>query len=103
MSYKAYTQPIVDSNKIFKDNIFDGKVLFCTGGLDRVVRSKLEQKVKVSRRSHLGNTCRTVSISMTVRNAFSDKPEMGARKLPAAPILCKNVEQGEPQSVLMNR
>lgn len=28
---------------------------------------------------------RTVSISMTVRNAFSERPEMGARKLPAAP------------------
>jgi len=28
---------------------------------------------------------RTVSISMTVLNAFSDSPERGARKLPAAP------------------
>lgn len=28
---------------------------------------------------------RTVSISITVRNAFSDRPEIGARKLPAAP------------------
>ena len=27
----------------------------------------------------------TVSISMTVLNAFSDRPEIGARKFPAAP------------------
>lgn len=29
---------------------------------------------------------RTVSISITVLNPFSDKPEIGARKLPAAPL-----------------
>ena len=28
----------------------------------------------------------TVSISMTVLNAFSERPEMGAKKFPAAPI-----------------
>jgi len=33
----------------------------------------------------------TVSISMTVRNAFSDRPLMGARKLPAAPQMTKSM------------
>lgn len=28
---------------------------------------------------------RTVSISSTVRNAFSDRPDIGAKKFPAAP------------------
>lgn len=28
----------------------------------------------------------TVSISITVRKAFSERPEIGAKKLPAAPI-----------------
>ena len=33
----------------------------------------------------------TVSISTTVLNAFSDSPEMGARKLPAAPQTTKSM------------
>jgi hypothetical protein len=36
-------------------------------------------------RGESGARGRTVSISMTVRNAFSEMPEMGAMKLPAAP------------------
>ena len=32
-----------------------------------------------------------VSISITVRNAFSLKPEMGARKFPAAPQMTKSI------------
>ncbi|KAI0808989.1 hypothetical protein BC629DRAFT_1580384 [Irpex lacteus] len=32
MSSKAYTQPLADSTSVFKDGLFDGKVLFCTGG-----------------------------------------------------------------------
>jgi len=43
------------------------------------------------------NTCQrlavniTVSISMTVLKAFSERPEMGARKLPAAPHMTKSI------------
>ena len=33
----------------------------------------------------------TVSISNTVLNAFSDKPDTGARKLPAAPQITKSI------------
>ena len=32
MSHKAYVQPLVESTSVFKDGLFDGKVLFCTGG-----------------------------------------------------------------------
>ena len=42
-------------------------------------------KVSANSRQMRGNV-RTVSISTTVLNPFSDSPERGARKLPAAPI-----------------
>ncbi|EIM91811.1 NAD-P-binding protein [Stereum hirsutum FP-91666 SS1] len=42
MSYKSYTQPVVDSNKIFRDDIFEGKVLFCTGGGSGICRGMTE-------------------------------------------------------------
>lgn len=29
---KAYATPVVDSTAVFKDGLFKGKVLFCTGG-----------------------------------------------------------------------
>lgn len=32
MSVKAHPAPVVDSTAVFKDGIFNGKVLFCTGG-----------------------------------------------------------------------
>ncbi|GJE89283.1 SDR family oxidoreductase [Phanerochaete sordida] len=32
MSAKAYAAPVVDSTAVFKEGIFNGKVLFCTGG-----------------------------------------------------------------------
>ncbi|EKM60255.1 uncharacterized protein PHACADRAFT_246120 [Phanerochaete carnosa HHB-10118-sp] len=32
MSVKAYIAPVVDSTAIFKEGLFNGKVLFCTGG-----------------------------------------------------------------------
>lgn len=32
MSYKAHAVPVVDSTAVFKDGLFTGKVLFCTGG-----------------------------------------------------------------------
>ncbi|KAI0344341.1 NAD(P)-binding protein [Trametopsis cervina] len=32
MPAKAYAQPIVNSTAVFRDGLFDGKVLFCTGG-----------------------------------------------------------------------
>ncbi|KAI0697454.1 hypothetical protein BC835DRAFT_765932 [Cytidiella melzeri] len=32
MSSKAYVQPVADSTSVFKHGLFDGKVLFCTGG-----------------------------------------------------------------------
>jgi hypothetical protein len=39
----------------------------------------------------------TVSMSITVLNAFSDKPPIGAKKLPAAPAQAKRVNKREPQ------
>ncbi len=32
MAPKAHITPVVDSTSVFKDGLFDGKVLFCTGG-----------------------------------------------------------------------
>lgn len=58
-------------------------------GLDSVVCSDLlsqdGQRVVAWRVTAMVAT-RTVSISMTVLNPFSDNLEMGARKFPAAPV-----------------
>ena len=32
MSPQPHATPVVDSAAVFKDNLFAGKVLFCTGG-----------------------------------------------------------------------
>lgn len=56
MSYKSYTQPVVDSNKIFKDDIFEGKVLFCTGGGSGICRGMTEAVVRIYR-FILGSSC----------------------------------------------
>jgi hypothetical protein len=53
-------------------------------GLDGVVRPELF-RVRSEGAGKARARGRTVSISMTVRNAFSEMPEMGAMKLPAAP------------------
>jgi 2,4-dienoyl-CoA reductase [(3E)-enoyl-CoA-producing], peroxisomal len=51
MSLKAHVTPVVDSTTVFKDNLFDGKVLFCTGGgsgickeMTRAVVSRLNKE-----------------------------------------------------------
>ncbi|EPQ61314.1 NAD P-binding protein [Gloeophyllum trabeum ATCC 11539] len=38
----AYVQPIVSSDAVFKDDIFKGKVLFCTGGGSGICKSMTE-------------------------------------------------------------
>lgn len=53
--------------------------------LDSIVRSDLQNTSKWTFRVEMWG--RTVSISTTVLKPFSDKPEMGAKKLPAAPFL----------------
>lgn len=35
-----------------------------------------------------------MSISITVRKAFSDMPDIGAKKFPAAPVTCQMVRTG---------
>lgn len=49
MTSKAYAQPITDSQKVFKDNIFEGKVLFCTGGGSGICRGMTEAVVRTHR------------------------------------------------------
>jgi hypothetical protein len=58
------------------------------GSLDSVVCAEL---------GSVGHTTflPTASISITVRNAFSDSPEMGTRKLPAAPV-CQSSQNYAP-------
>ena len=57
-------------------------------GLDRVVGPNLSQSLS-SCFPPDDHVSLTVSISTTVRKAFSERPEIGARKLPAAPIVTK--------------
>ena len=47
---------------------------------------KRSEGTKKGRRTKSVVKTRTVSISMTVRKPFSERPEIGARKLPAAPV-----------------
>ncbi|ESK89625.1 hypothetical protein Moror_8639 [Moniliophthora roreri MCA 2997] len=42
MSPKAHVSPIVDSRSVFKDDIFRGKVVFCTGGGSGICRGMTE-------------------------------------------------------------
>ena len=57
------------------------------GGLNCVVGSKLVYAVRTQGSRREKAFCEhTLSISKTVLKAFSERPEMGARKLPAAPI-----------------
>ncbi len=45
---KAYVQPVSDSLSVFKDGIFDGKVLFCTGGGSGICKAMTEAVVSFS-------------------------------------------------------
>lgn len=45
MSKSAYVVPIVPSESVFKANIFNGKVLFCTGGGSGICRGMTEAMV----------------------------------------------------------
>ncbi|EPS95702.1 NAD-binding protein [Fomitopsis schrenkii] len=42
MTSPAYVAPVVDSSAIFKDDIFKGKVLFCTGGGSGICKGMTE-------------------------------------------------------------
>lgn len=54
--------------------------------LDRVVRANLQAHVSTNTESTEAPLKPTVSISITVLNPFSDRPEIGAKKFPAAPV-----------------
>lgn len=41
----SYKQPVVDSTSVFKPDIFNGKVLFCTGGGSGICRAMTEAVV----------------------------------------------------------
>lgn len=45
MAPKPYVAPVVDSTVVFKDDIFKGKVLFCTGGGSGICRGMTETVV----------------------------------------------------------
>ena len=53
--------------------------------LDCIVRSDLQWMFSLRATNEVLVEL-TVSISMTVLKPFSDKPEIGAKKLPAAPV-----------------
>ncbi|RXW23564.1 hypothetical protein EST38_g2318 [Candolleomyces aberdarensis] len=42
----AYVQPIADSTSVFKEDIFKGKVLFCTGGGSGICRGMTEAMMR---------------------------------------------------------
>ncbi|KAJ8082761.1 peroxisomal 2 4-dienoyl-CoA reductase sps19 [Marasmius tenuissimus] len=42
MAPQAYVQPVCDSTSIFKDDIFKGKVVFCTGGGSGICKGMTE-------------------------------------------------------------
>ncbi|KAJ3482977.1 hypothetical protein NLJ89_g12104 [Agrocybe chaxingu] len=46
MAPEPYVVPIVDSTAIFKDDIFKGKVLFCTGGGSGICRGMTEAMMR---------------------------------------------------------
>ena len=45
MAPVAFIAPVVDSTAVFKENIFEGKVLFCTGGGSGICRAMTEAMV----------------------------------------------------------
>ena len=56
MSSKAYVQPVVDSTSIFKDDLFTGKVLFCTGGGSGICK-EMTRSVVNTHTTHIRCTC----------------------------------------------
>lgn len=42
-----YVAPVVNSTAVFKDGIFNGKVLFCTGGGSGICKAMTEAIVRV--------------------------------------------------------
>ena len=47
MAPQAYVAPVTDSTAIFKNDIFKGKVLFCTGGGSGICKGMTEAVVRV--------------------------------------------------------
>ncbi|KAJ2932966.1 hypothetical protein H1R20_g4126, partial [Candolleomyces eurysporus] len=46
MAPAAYVQPIADSTSVFKEDLFKGKVLFCTGGGSGICRGMTEAMMR---------------------------------------------------------
>jgi hypothetical protein len=46
MAHKGHAQPTVDSTSVFHSNLFNGKVLFCTGGGSGICRGMTEAMVR---------------------------------------------------------
>lgn len=46
MAPSAYVAPVIDSTLVFRDDIFKGKVLFCTGGGSGICRAMTEAVVR---------------------------------------------------------
>lgn len=46
MTVQAYVAPVVDSSAVFKNDIFKGKVLFCTGGGSGICKGMTEAVVR---------------------------------------------------------
>lgn len=46
-SKTAYVQPVADSLSVFKEGIFNGKVLFCTGGGSGICKAMTEAVVSL--------------------------------------------------------
>ncbi|XP_006457445.1 hypothetical protein AGABI2DRAFT_196138 [Agaricus bisporus var. bisporus H97] len=46
MAHVAYVQPTVDSTSVFNSNLFNGKVLFCTGGGSGICRGMTEAMMR---------------------------------------------------------
>lgn len=47
MATSAYVVPVVDSTTVFKDDLFKGKVLFCTGGGSGICKDMTRAMVRM--------------------------------------------------------
>lgn len=64
MAFTPSVFPVVDSKAVFKDDIFKGKVLFCTGGGSGICKGMTEAVVRMlsfgTNWADCGSRCATV-------------------------------------------